>query len=50
MPRGMSFLKALEQGLKLVDMAPAFPFPCFDLAVARLPRDSRESRAARLVA
>ena len=39
MPRGMSLVKALEQRLKLVDTAPAFPFPCFDLAAARLPRE-----------
>ena len=39
MHRGMSFVKALEQFLKLSDMAPAFPFPCFDLAAMRLPRE-----------
>ena len=39
MPGGMSLVKALEQRLKLVDTAPAFPFPCFDLAAARLPRE-----------
>ena len=31
-------MKALEQRLKLIDMAPSFPVPCFDLAAALLPR------------
>ena len=35
--RGMPLVKALEQRLKLVETAPAFPFPCFDLEAARLP-------------
>ena len=39
MPRGMSFLKALEQRLKLIDTAPPLGVPCFDLGSARLPRE-----------
>ena len=39
MPRGMSFLKALEQRLKLMDTAPPLGIRCFDLKSARLSRE-----------
>ena len=39
MPRGMSFLKELEQRLKFIDTAPPLGIPCFDLGSARLPRE-----------
>ena len=38
MPRRMSFLKALEKRLELIDTAPPLGIPCFDLVSARLPR------------
>ena len=39
MPPGVSFSKALEQRLKLMDTTPPLGIPCFDLASARLPRE-----------
>ena len=44
MPREISFIKALEQRLKLVDTAPAFPLPCFDLLGAATSSGAASAR------